>query len=83
MVVAEVANIQQVTTTSKGKTTKWEAQEAIRKQTTEWIEKANRRNVTEMKEHMNTVEELTIKAQPEKPTWQAFQECQITLPLGQ
>ena len=41
MVVMEVANIQQVTIRSKGKMTEWEAQEAIRKQTTEWIEKAN------------------------------------------
>ena len=42
MVTTEVANIQQVTTRSKGKTSEWEAQEAIRKQATEWIEKGKR-----------------------------------------
>ena len=80
MVVVEVADIQQVTTRSKGKMTEWEAQESI--QTTEWIEKANELNVTEIKEQTNVVEGLTETAQPENPTWQSLQECQITLPLG-
>ena len=82
MVVTEVADIQQVTTRSKGKTTEWEAQEAIRKQTTEWIEKANKHNATEIKEQTNEVEELTKTAQPKNPAWQALQKYQFTLPLG-
>ena len=65
MVVAEMADIQQVTTRSKGKMAKWEAQEAIRKQATEWINKANERNVTEMKEQKNALEEPTETTQPE------------------
>ena len=44
MVVVEVADKQQVTIRSKGKMAEWEAQEAIGKQATEWIEKANERN---------------------------------------
>ena len=59
MVVVEVADIQQVTTRSKGKMAEWEAQETIRKQATEWIEKANERNVTELKEQRNALEEPT------------------------
>ena len=50
MVVTEVADIHQVTTRSKGKMAEWEAQEAIRKQATEWIEKANERNITKLRE---------------------------------
>ena len=60
----------------------WEAQEAIRKQTTEWIKKANEHNVTKMKEQTHAVDGLTEMAQPENPAWQALQEYQITLPLG-
>ena len=59
MVVVEVADIQQVTTRSKGKMTEWEAQEAIRKQTTEWVEKANERNAAEVKQRKEAPIELT------------------------
>ena len=69
MVVAEVADIQQVTTRSKGKMVEWEAQEAIRKQATEWIEKGNQRNVTELKEQRNASEEPTETMQQENPKW--------------
>ena len=41
MVMAEVTDVQQVTTWSKGKAAEWEAQEAIRKQASEWVKKAN------------------------------------------
>ena len=81
MVVVEVVDIQQVTTRSKGKTTEWEAQEAIRKQATEWIEKPNKRNAAEVKQQKETPVEVTDTIQPENPTWQALQECQITLSL--
>ena len=65
MVVVEVADIQQVTTRSKGKMTEWEAQESI--QTTEWIEKANvdrpAKELKEVKTRMwkgNYIRESTI-----------------------
>ena len=41
MVTAEVTDVQQVMTRSKGKADEWEAQEAIRKQAAQWIQKAN------------------------------------------
>ena len=65
MVDAEVADIQQVTTRSKGKATEWETQEAIQKQATEWVEKANKRNVEELEQQKENVEELTDIGQPE------------------
>ena len=43
MVMAEV-------TRSKGKVVDWETQDAIRKQATEWIRKANERNVAEIED---------------------------------
>ena len=48
----------------------------------EWIEKANERNVVDLEQQKENAEELTGGGQPENPTWQALQECQITLPLG-
>ena len=48
MVTTEVTKIQQVTTRSKGNVAEWETQETIRKQATEWIHKANKRNVAEI-----------------------------------
>ena len=35
-----------------------------------------------MKEQRNALEEPTEKAQPQNPTWQALEECQITLPFS-
>ena len=57
----------------------WETQEAIWKQATEWVKKANERNVAELEQQKENAEELTGISQPENPTWQALQECQITL----
>ena len=50
MVIAEVTDVQQVTTQSKGKVAEWETQEAIRKQATEWIKKANEHDVAEIED---------------------------------
>ena len=83
MVVADVADIQQVTTRSKGKMTEWETQEAIRKQAIEWVKRANERNVAELEKQKEESEESTNTTPPENPAWQALQECQIMLPLGQ
>ena len=82
MVVPEVADLQQVTTRSKGKATEWETQETIRKQATEWVKKANERNVAELAQQKENTEVPTGGSQSENATWQALQECQITLPLG-
>ena len=60
----------------------WETQEAISKQATKWAKKENERNVAELEQQKEKLEELTDNSQPENPTWQALQECQITLPLG-
>ena len=52
MVTAELTNVQQVTTRSKGKVDELETHKAIKKQATEWIQKANERNVAEVKEQI-------------------------------
>ena len=59
----------------------WEAKEAIQKQARKWMEKANERNVAEVREQMK-LQEGTIETTNENPTWQALQVCQIMLPLG-
>ena len=69
MVVAEV------TTRSKGKTIEWETQEAIRKQATEGVKKANERNMAELEHQKEKPDEPTDSSQPENHTWQALQEC--------
>ena len=74
MVVVEVVDIQQVTTRSKGKTTEWKTQEAIRKQATEWVKKANERKVAELEQQKEKPDELTDNIQPENLAWQALQE---------
>ena len=81
MVIFEVTDVQQVTTRSKGKVAEWETQEAIRKQATEWIKKANKHNVAEI-EDQNAQSEEAVKHTEDNPTWQALQECQIVLPLA-
>ena len=58
MVIAEVTDVQQVTTRSKGKAAEWETQETIQKQAMEWIKNANERNVAKIQEQ---------NAQPEEP----------------
>ena len=81
MVTAEVTDVQQVMTRSKGKAAEWEAQEAIRKQEAQWIKKANEQNVAEIRDQ-NTPREEEITELVENPTWQALQDCQIVLPLA-
>ena len=81
MVIAQVTNVQQVTTQSKGKAAEWETQEAVRKQATKWIRKANECNEAEIKEQ-NAQPEEPVKHTEDDPTWQAVQECQIMLPLA-
>ena len=81
MVIAEVTNVQQVMTRSKGKAAEWKTRETIQKQATEWIKKANERNVAGIQEQ-NTQPEEPVKHTEDDPTWQALQECQIVLPLG-
>ena len=75
MVVAEIADIQQVTTKSKGKMMEWEAHEAIRKHATKWIEKPNEQNVAELKQQKETLAKFIDTILSKNPTWQALQEC--------
>ena len=49
MVITEVTNVQQVMKWIR-KVAEWETQDAIRKQATEWIRKANERNVAEIED---------------------------------
>ena len=74
MVIAEVTDVQQVTTRSKGKVAEWETQEAIQKQATDWIRKANERNVAEIEDQNAQLEEA-VKHTEDDPTWQALQDC--------
>ena len=78
--MAEVTDVQQVTTQSKGKAAEWEAQEAITKQATQWIKKANEQNVAEIRDQ-NTPRGEEITQPVDNPTWQALQDCQIVLRL--
>ena len=50
MFIAEITDIQQVTTRSKGKAAECDTQENIQKQSTEWIKKVNERNMAEKRE---------------------------------
>ena len=59
--MAEVTDVQQVTTRSKGKAAEWEAQEAIRKQASEWIKKANEQNMAEITNQNTQLEEAVTK----------------------
>ena len=68
MVIAEVTDVQQVTTRSKGKVAEWETQKAIKKQATKWIQKANERNMVEVEEHIKPLEE-PLQSTDNDPTW--------------
>ena len=57
MVTVELTNVQQVTRRSKGKAVEWETQKTIRKQATEWIQKANEQNVAEIQKQNTYSEE--------------------------
>ena len=81
MVIAEVTDVQQVTTRTKGKVAEWETQEVIWKKSTEWIKKDNGNNVVEI-EDQNAQPEEVVKHTEGNPTWMALQECQIVLPLA-
>ena len=81
MVIAEVTDVQQVTTRSKGKDAEWEAHDAIRKQASEWIKKANEHNMAEIT-NQNTQFKEAVTQPEDTPTWQALQDFHIVLPLA-
>ena len=60
MVNMIVPEIQQVTTWSKGKQSEWEAQEGVQKAVKEWMEEANKNNVSQMMQD----NEISNKEQP-------------------
>ena len=69
MVVLEVADLQQVTTRSKGKAKEWETQETIRKQATEWVKKANEQNVPDLERQKENTVGLSGGSHSENETW--------------
>ena len=77
--------IQQVTTRSKSKQSEWEIQEAVQKAAKEWVEEANKNNVSPMLQdnEINQNIELSIAvAVPEQEeTWKILADCQVSLPL--
>ena len=74
MVTAEVTDVQQVTTRSKGKVGEWESQETIKKQATEWVQKANEWNMAKIQKQNSCLEE-PIGTSDNDPSCQALQEC--------
>ena len=77
--------IQQVTTRSKSKQSEWEIQEVVRKAFKEWVEEANKNNVSRMLQdnEINQTNELPrAMAVPEQEeTWKTLADCQMSLPL--
>ena len=77
--------IQQVTTRSKSKQLEWGMQEAVRRAAKEWVEEANKNNVSRMlqdNEINQTNELLGAMAIPEQEeTWKILADCQVSLPL--
>ena len=47
-----MSELQQVTTRSKRKQSEWEVQELVRKAAKEWVEEANKNNVSRMVQDM-------------------------------
>ena len=80
-----VLEIQQVTTRSKGKQSEWEIQGAVRKAAKEWVEKANKNNVSRMLQdnEINQVNELpgAIAVLENDESWKILVDCQVSLPL--
>ena len=68
MVIVEVMDVQLVTTRLKEKVAKWENQDAIQKQATYWIQRANQRNVDEMKDQAKPPKEM-IRSTDNDPYW--------------
>ena len=81
--------LQQVTTRSKTKQSKWEVQEAVRKVAKEWVEEASKNNASHMLPDMEE-QKLQKPVTQTKPTtateaddtWQIFVDCQISFPLA-
>ena len=74
MVAVELIDVQQVTTRSKGKVGEWESQETIKKQATEWVQKANEWNMAKIQKHNSCLEE-PIGTSDNDPKCQVLQEC--------
>ena len=61
-----VPEIQQVTTQSKGKQSKWEVQEVVRKAPKECVEEANKTNIsrTSQDNEISNKEQLVAQSEP-------------------
>ena len=73
MVTGKVTDVQQVITRTKGKAAEWETQEAIRKQATTSIQKANERNMAEVQAWQIKRPEKPLETIDNDPTWQVLQ----------
>ena len=76
------ADVQQVTTRSKAKTTEWEEQDGIRKAAQEWIAKANATNVARMQQETTSAVPKDRHDTKEDPIWDALANCPITLTMS-
>ena len=80
-----IPEIQQVITRSKGKQSEWEIQEVVRKVAKEWVEEANKNNVSRMLQdnEVNQVNDLpgAMAVQEHEEAWKILADCQVSLPL--
>ena len=76
------ADIQQVTTRSKKKNTKWKEQDDICKAAQAWEEKANEANAERMKEESaSATTQIEDKALSPNSISQALADCEVTLTM--
>ena len=76
------ADVQQVTTRSKTKTTEWEEQDGIRKAAQEWVAKANAANVARMRQETTSAAPKDRHDTEEDPIWDILADCPITLTMS-
>ena len=76
------ANVQQVTTRSKAKTTEWEELDGIQKAAQEWVAKANVANVERMRQDTASVTTDVVIPVEVDPIWEVLADCPITLTMS-
>ena len=76
------ADVQQVTTCSKAKTTEWEEQDGIRKVAQEWVTKANATNIERMRRESTSEAPEMRNVVEVDPIWEALVDCPITLTMS-
>ena len=76
------ADVQQVTTRRKAKTSEWEEQDGIRKAAQEWVTKANATNVARMRWELTSEAPEIRNAVEGDPIWEALANYPITLTMS-